>query len=411
MIRATGTRVSRSFRALWFASTCVAWGLAGYAAFHTSESPQILNRYSSPYFVFLLCIVGLAVFISLLNVEPWPERLYKRRWDFALCVASTLLSLAVLEVGVRLMDPLGISYYAESARYHLDKVPDQDLVFRHRASWRARYQGVEVRLNELGLRDDPILPKQPSELRILALGDSVTFGAGVPQEEVFTARLQRLLTTRLARPVRVINAGVGGYNTVQEFRYFLKEGLSLSPDAVILTYVTNDVEVNEGPFDPWAAVSFQGKSPPQLARLVLWESWLYRLASHTVRYGLWGAQADASSLGSADARGWRDSMEALRNLRVTAGDRGIPLVVFFFRWQSNPMNTRLLEAVKRATAPSPVVDMESWFKDVDVRVYTISQVDSHPNSAGHAVIAARMADVLLRQTPVVTSFRSSSGAS
>lgn len=163
MNRTTGTRISRSFRALWFASTCAAWGIAAYVAVHTSESPQILNRYSSAYFFFLLCVIGLAVLFSLLNAERWLQHLYKRRWAFALCLASTLLSMGTLEAWVRLTDPLGISYYAESARYHLDKVPDQDLVFRHRASWQARYQGVEVRLNEVGLRDDPILPKQPSD--------------------------------------------------------------------------------------------------------------------------------------------------------------------------------------------------------------------------------------------------------
>ena len=74
----------------------------------------------------------------------------------------------------------------------------------------------------------------------------------MPQHDIFTTRLEQLLPGRLERPVRVINSGVGGYNTVQEVTYFKREGITLQPDLVLLTYIGNDIEENRGPFNPWA---------------------------------------------------------------------------------------------------------------------------------------------------------------
>ncbi len=47
------------------------------------------------------------------------------------------------------------------------------------------------------------------------------------QDKTFAARLESLLQERLHRPVRVINSGVVGYNTVQEVTYFKQEGIAL----------------------------------------------------------------------------------------------------------------------------------------------------------------------------------------
>jgi hypothetical protein len=52
----------------------------------------------------------------------------------------------------------------------------------------------------------------------------------VAQDQIFTSRLEQLLQGRLQRPVRVINSGVGRYNTVQEVTYFEREGITFQPD-------------------------------------------------------------------------------------------------------------------------------------------------------------------------------------
>ncbi len=83
---------------------------------------------------------------------------------------SLLLSLGAVELGIRMVDPLGISYYELSGENTRDKLADEHLVFRHKPSWEKRYGDVLVIYNERGLRDRPILPKAEGEYRILALG-------------------------------------------------------------------------------------------------------------------------------------------------------------------------------------------------------------------------------------------------
>jgi len=239
------------------------------------------------------------------------------------------------------------------------------------------------------------LPKRKEEYRILVLGDSVTFGPGVAQDQIFTSRLQRILTERTQRPIRVINTGVGGYNTVQENAFFKSQGLSLAPDMVILVYVTNDIETIKGPFDPWSERSFRGKSPPQIINLLLQKSWLFRLVRHVYRYRL-GETTDLESYRrQRETPGWLASMRALRDMSDACSDINIPLYTFYFTWKATPYNSALLEDVKKALFPNNVQDMGGWFVGRDLQQYVNSKVDAHPNSQGHKVIADNVADYLL----------------
>jgi lysophospholipase L1-like esterase len=392
-----GIRGLRVARVAWLLVTIAAWLIVIYVASHTSETPQIFHRYSRGYFGLLLVVVLLAVGVSFGNSERWLTSAFFS--NMVVTVLSITLMLGVLEAFTRIVDPLGISYYDGSARYELDKLADRDLVFRHRPSRRATYNGVEARFNEYGHRDDPILPKGTSEYRVLALGDSVTFGTGVAQERTFCARLQPLLSAKLQRPVRVINTGVGGYNTVQEYNYLMKEGLSLDPDLVMLTYIRNDIEVNEGVFDPWSELALSGKSPPKVALLLIGKSWLFRVAYHWYRFGAHGIPTEQYALSAPSSRGWKESMESVRKLSAAARAHNIPLVIFFFRFYRDPLGDRLLGDVKEFAAPAAVEDTSTWFANVDPHYYVNSPVDAHPNAEGHALIAERMAAFLLTRIP------------
>jgi acyl-CoA thioesterase-1 len=55
-------------------------------------------------------------------------------------------------------------------------------------------------------------PAEPRETVIVALGDSLTAGYGLPQDQSFSAQLEAALRAR-GRNVRVINAGVSGDTT------------------------------------------------------------------------------------------------------------------------------------------------------------------------------------------------------
>lgn len=375
---------------LKFSIMSMAWGLALLAATYRSHTPVVLGRYSWWYVALLVSLVGIALSLSWAK-SAWYLKLYQIRAGIVISSLSLLLSIAAVELVIRVMDPLGVSYYEQAGDYMRDKLADDQLIFRHKPSWETRYGDVLVAYNERGLRDRPILPKGEREYRVLALGDSVTFGTGVDQDKTFSARLEPLLRERLHRPVRVINSGVGGYNTVQEVTYFKREGIALQPDLVMLTYVQNDVEVNKGPFDPWAQSSPWGKSFPDMVITMVGKLWFYRLIHHTYTYALPTSQSEATKASQQESKGWRESMSALGELVAMCQERRIPLMVFFRRLHADENNLLLADVVRHAQGV-PVKDMAPWFAGIKVSSVVNSKVDGHPNAEGHRVMAEHMAE-------------------
>jgi len=106
---------------------------------------------------------------------------------------------------------------------------------------RERYH-VELRINSLGLRGpERGYQKPPGVRRVLLLGDSFTEGFTVAERHTVRAVLERALGERLAHPVEVLNAGTLGYDTAQEYLFFVREGYRYQPDVVVLLFFFNDL--------------------------------------------------------------------------------------------------------------------------------------------------------------------------
>jgi hypothetical protein len=106
---------------------------------------------------------------------------------------------------------------------------------------RASDRGLDyhIRIDSLGLRDaERARRPAPGTRRILFLGDSMVFGAGVEAPQ----RCTELVETALGPGVEVVNAGVSGWGTDQEYLYLTHEGFGLHPDIVVLgVCMLNDV--------------------------------------------------------------------------------------------------------------------------------------------------------------------------
>lgn len=122
---------------------------------------------------------------------------------------------------------------------------DDQLGWRHAASVSKVFTNEDgtkalVVQNKYGHRGSEHGEKKDSgKVRIMFLGDSFTEGSQVNEEELFTTIIER------ANPQwEVINAGVGGYGTVQEYLYLMNEGLRFNPDLVVLMVYENDFSDN-----------------------------------------------------------------------------------------------------------------------------------------------------------------------
>ena len=169
-------------------------------------------------------------------------------------LAMTLAALAVfpmLEIGLRLT---GFDYPPTDEPLSIwNPIEDRTMRFgggmfttAARQMWVPR-PGAEVvwgdgeEINACGYRG-PLRPAgaHPGVPRILVLGESCTFGYGVPYADTFSSQLEELLRER-GRNVEVLNAGVIGYTVRQGVERYRAMGRSYQPDFVVAAFG----EVNE----------------------------------------------------------------------------------------------------------------------------------------------------------------------
>lgn len=133
--------------------------------------------------------------------------------------------------------------------------PDAKLGWKLAAGATGVWGGSRVEVNGHGLRGPDRPYEKPAGLRrVLALGDSVTFGFSLDYEDTFVARLEQLLRAR-GEAVEVINGGVGGYSPWQVHEFLATEGLRYRPDLAIVFLVLNDVD------EKFALERFGGEFP------------------------------------------------------------------------------------------------------------------------------------------------------
>ena len=91
--------------------------------------------------------------------------------------------------------------------------------------------------NSLGMREKNELHRLAKfDKRILALGDSQTYGIGVSDNETFSQRIEDFLRGKSLSSVEVINGGCGGKGTDYALKFFETYGSKIAPQIVILAF-------------------------------------------------------------------------------------------------------------------------------------------------------------------------------
>ncbi|MGD9644933.1 MAG: SGNH/GDSL hydrolase family protein [Pirellulales bacterium] len=169
---------------------------------------------------------------------------WRRRGKFFLFACTPALLLVLLaEVGLRLVGAAVPSLQTIPLPEQLAGVmrPDDELFWSLQPDFHGVFLDQPVNTNSLGLRSPPLGPKAPGTVRILSLGESTTFGAGVADDETYASVLQReLQTADPAHRYEVINAGVSAYSSFQSLLYLKRRGLALEPDIVLFYHEFND---------------------------------------------------------------------------------------------------------------------------------------------------------------------------
>jgi hypothetical protein len=351
--------------------------------------------------------------------SPGPRRHVGCLINLALLVASTGFALLLGEGSLRLLgwQPMYVSperdqFWAYDPLLGWAQRPGQ-------AGWFETAQfRTYVRINQQGLRDDEHTYGRPdSRPRILVLGDSFAWGYGVDEAERFSEHLETALKAE------VINAGVSGYSTDQEWLWYRDEGVKYDVDLVLLVLTGNDIgDVNQQLvsniyYKPRfvledGRLTLEGYPVPQTSGL---GRFVYRLSQHSsLAYlsiqrlfdlrAMLAAGRERTAHASAAASGAEPSeppfaltMALLNELRASAQARGARfLIVATDHWWNNPTEATYSDLVAAlASQVLPVLDVESM-PGFD-RVSMLTPGDGHWNKAGHAFVAEQVADAIVAQ--------------
>ena len=262
--------------------------------------------------------------------------------------------------------------------------------------------GALIRTNGHGMRDDEPRPSDtPGLFRVAAVGDSFTFGWGVPVEHAYPEVLERLLSSDpllRGRPAEVLNLAVSGYSTVHEVRVVEHKALAFEPDVILVGYFLNDPETDA--VQPLSSY---------FARTAWWQR------SHLLRLVAQAANRRAvARLGGGDyyryvhsePRKWSSVLDGFRDLARLArddatGPTGIPVIVLIFPesrfadWQSyryRDLHRQVSDAARAAGLQ--VIDLLGAFSAYPPKRMRIAPSDPHPSPLAHAIAAQAILDRL-----------------
>ena len=254
-------------------------------------------------------------------VRPRPHFYTDRMWRPALAraglvAASFAFVFGLLEIGARWMLPAPPIVTVERLAAPASDFPEQSWSvpfypersglylttptgLRLRPNTHVRIEGhrlnqrtIELRTNSLGYRNPEIGPKQGR--RILFLGDSITLGDYLHEEETFVRLVEREAAAR-NESWETVNAGVAGISLADELAILVETGLSIEPDVVVVGFYLNDFEQSPG------------VHPPRLPRGLRASRVLALIAQ---RLGLFGrSEGGGSEPRRETVRAWRVQLE------------------------------------------------------------------------------------------------------
>jgi lysophospholipase L1-like esterase len=278
-------------------------------------------------------------------------------------------------------------------------------LLKPRSQSRTDVGGHPVHTNAYGLRDREIEAKPEGSLRILVLGDSVTFGYGLALEDTFVRGLEaRFAAERLH--VQVVNAGMYGWSTRQQYLFYEAHGEELDPDLILVGLVLNDIK------DAKNALDLElGETSMRAINLLTW------LAERTATFAAL-KQAYVGAFAPqvreikevADLIQKRDAPEVRRAMELTESELerildlcrrrghgfGLVIIPFKFQLESDGLDhpqRRLLAFA--ATHRIPALDLLPALGRHPAEDVMMDHV--HLTARGHELAAAAIADWVLRE--------------
>lgn len=176
-----------------------------------------------------------------------PQTAIKKRGPVALLATIAVYLLWQVLALMAVEGLLAVAGLGEEELFRLDRQLGTVHMTNKSITWRKEGYAHSY-LNADGMREPGITIEKPAGVyRIALLGDSQIEAIQVPLEKSYGKLLEKQLTEILHRPVEVLNFGVSGYSTVQEYLLMKRNVFKYQPDMVLLGYDGRDM------FENWAS--------------------------------------------------------------------------------------------------------------------------------------------------------------
>ena len=364
------------------------WGLAYFlSSLHSSANAAKifdLNLFGSTFPV-ASALEWMALVITALTAGFIIAPKLTKRWRNLGLLVGTVLICAILGEGI--------------ARIKAFVSPEtQGFPTYSQHLWQQKY----VVRNSFGFRD---IERQHNKAhgvqRIIVIGDSVAFGAGLANvEDRFSEQFNKLINQERASEYEVINAGHQNTHTLQHIET-LKQMLEFNPDMVILLYVFNDMD-----YILPSARSSSMAHPSQGAlgllnpiRILFLNSYIFQEFFVRFRKMYFMFKNSNTILDSyADNFLLRKHFEDLNLFVSLSRDTGasILIVPMDYRVGSNQQaRARYWRFLQEAsTHRLPVCSLEHTFDGHSIQSLRVNELDGHPNALVNWLMAKRVFDCL-----------------
>lgn len=251
--------------------------------------------------------------------------------NLSVAMGALLVSFIVGEIVLRLILPPPVVFKHPQETYVFDEL----IGFRLTPGQVGFTHDKPVFTNSQGVRGPEYGPEPPEgTFRVLAIGDSHTFGNGLVLADTWPGMLEQV-GNRHGPRVEVINGGLAATDTWQHDILGLRLAQRYNPDAVIVAVYINDVRE---PFVPDERHVIRSNSRVQRVKYLLKRSAIVA-ATHDAYRGFRAGQAlngepnwDQKVIQGSDDpaidRAWSQVETSLRSIRDWSNDMGIPLLVF-----------------------------------------------------------------------------------
>ncbi len=329
---------------------------------------------------------GLRVFDGLLDINHYLFNVVLFFWlafGLLLC-ALRARHKGVFILGASLLFLIGVCDLAVLTLSTASSGPAGHISLSHR-NWHNR----TVKENSLGFWDDEV----PEQIEIAVVGDSFTWGQGIP---VRKSRFTDLLSQQTR--IHFWNFGRPGASTQQETKEILPVVAVHHPKVVFLCYLTNDIACREEPFDP----PVPGLTPFQknTVRASPTYNYLYlrffgRTGENdagqryffTLLYNYWNEKSMA-----AHAQEIQTAVAEIKKMGAQPVAVILPFPHMFYRVQPayrQKVYTSVAQAFKDAGAA--VLELEDLEETFPVGQFEVGPLDSHPSARVNQAIAERIA--------------------